>query len=151
MRFLLALVVIGVVVYFITQRAPSPLARGTAENRTAPATTEPRRESPRTTERPVTADNLREDLSKTGEAVRAKAKAAGEKIDDARVVAMIKGKFALDRDLSALGISVACEDGIVTLAGAVASDSLASRAVDLAQATDGVVEVRSQLTTGGTR
>ncbi|MBA4137519.1 MAG: hypothetical protein C0518_09410 [Opitutus sp.] len=148
MRFLLALVVIGVAVYFITQRAPSPVARSTSENHTASAT-EPGRESARTTDRPLTADNLREDLSRTGETLREKARTAGEKIDDARVVAMIKGKFALDRDLSALDIKVTCEDGNVVLLGTVASESLANRAVELAKNTDGVANVQSQLNSGG--
>lgn len=147
MRFLLALIVIGVVVYFITQRRPSSVARTTTENSVAPATTEPRRDAPRTTDRPVTADNLRDDLSKTGAVVREKARTAGERIDDARVVAMIKGKLALDKDLSALDIKVTCDNGNVVLLGTVASESLAARAVDMAKNTDGVTSVQSQLTT----
>lgn len=152
MRFLLALVVIGIVVYFITQRAPSPVARSSAEqdrsSATAPAP-DPEREAPRTADRPVTAENLRDDLSKAGTVAREKARTAGEKIDDARVIASIKGKFALDKDLSARAINVACTDGHVTLSGTVASENLAARAVDLAQNTAGVVAVQSQLRTGG--
>jgi hypothetical protein len=146
MRFLLALAVIGVVVYFIVQRAPAPLAHRSGESdRTTATAVEPARRSPRVGDAEFTPENLREGLAKTGQVVREQARIAGEKLDDGRVVAAIKGKFALDRDLSALDLRVTSDDGRVSLTGSVASAELAERAAELARTTDGVVAVDSRL------
>lgn len=149
MKLLLALVVIGVAVYFITQRAPSPLARSSAERDASSGTVERPRSAPRTMEGDLTAEKLRDDLAKAGDVVREKARAAGEKLDDARIVATIKSKLALDRDLSASAIDVSCVDGRVTLSGTVTSDLLAERAAELARTTEGVVAVDSRLGPAG--
>jgi osmotically-inducible protein OsmY len=148
MRFLLALVVIGIAVYFITNRAPSPLARRSGEFAAAPATA-----SRDTAARPnsgVTANDVRAGVANAGTTLQEKARVAGERIDDARVITVIKGKFALDKDLSAGAISVSCQDGRVVLDGTVPSEELAQRAVQQAQATSGVVDVTSHLTVGAT-
>lgn len=144
MRFLLALVVVGLVVYFITARAPSPMARNSGERDTSSATqattTEPRAAS--------TTDDLRRDVAGAGETLKEKARAAGERIDDARIITVIKSKFALDTEISASAISVSCQDGRVVLDGAVPSQEIADRALQQAQATDGVQTVVSHLTIG---
>lgn len=144
MRFLLALVVVGLVVYFITARAPSPMARNSGERDTSSATqattTEPRAAS--------TTDDLRRDVAGAGETLKEKARAAGERIDDARIITVIKSKFALDTEISASAISVSCQDGRVVLDGAVPSQEIADRALQQAQATDGVQTVVSHLTVG---
>lgn len=69
----------------------------------------------------------------------------GERVDDARIVAAIKSKYVLDKDLSALAISVSCRDGQVLLTGSAGSDDLIARAIALAKETSGVAGVSSQL------
>ena len=71
--------------------------------------------------------------------------AVADASSDAAITAKIKAKFALDRDLSALSISVNTTAGHVTLAGTVPSDKLIGKAVMLALETDGVREVSSTL------
>src|ERR1043166_585200 len=64
-------------------------------------------------------DEIKEDLSRTGKVVRTGAQAAGETIaaatSNARVVAVIKAKYTLDKELSARTIDVECREGKVTL------------------------------------
>jgi len=94
----------------------------------------------------LTPDDIRRDLAETGRVVRSKARAAGEKVADARIVAVIKAKYVLERDLSALDINVDCRDGEVTLTGTVDSAERLGRAVVLALDTEGVHNVVSRLT-----
>lgn len=94
----------------------------------------------------LTPDDLKADLAKGGDIVRSKAAVAGEKISDARIVAVIKSKYVLDRDLSAIDINVDCRDGRVTLRGPVASADLAGRAMAIALDTSGVTDVVANLT-----
>jgi hyperosmotically inducible periplasmic protein len=150
MRLLLALVAVGVVVYFITQWVPAPLQRSSGDSGAVSAAPAPERKSPRMAnrERPVAAGSIRDELSRTGEVVRDKARVAGEAIDDARLIAVVKSKLALDSELSALEISVTAHDGRVTLEGMVSSEALIARAVDLALHTDGVHHVQSRLQIG---
>lgn len=95
------------------------------------------------------ADTTKEKAGDFKDTVVEKSKAVGEKMDDARIVTAIKGKYVLDKDLSALAISVSCRDGHVTLTGTVASDALAVRAARLARETSGVTGVSTQLTVKG--
>ena len=94
----------------------------------------------------LTPADIKQDLAKTGQVVRSKARAVGEIMDDARIVAMIKGKYVVDRDLSALAISVSCQDGEVRLAGSASSEQHIGKAVTIALETHGVHNVISQLT-----
>jgi hypothetical protein len=94
----------------------------------------------------LTSDDIKADLAQTGKVVRAKAQVAGDKISDARIATVIKAKYVLDRDISAMDISVSVDEGHVTLAGRVASAEIIGRAMELALDTDGVVGVVSQLT-----
>ncbi len=91
-------------------------------------------------------DAIKRDLAKGGEIVRSKAKVAGEKITDARIVTVIKAKYVVERDLSALDIRVACTDGAVTLSGTVPTAEHLGRAVAIALDTDGVHNVLSTVT-----
>jgi osmotically-inducible protein OsmY len=93
----------------------------------------------------LTPENIKDDLAKTGGVVRSKAIAAGERIADARVTAVVKAKYVLDADLSAIDIGVECKDGEVTLTGTVASPGLIGRAIALALDTNGVRHVVSKL------
>lgn len=93
--------------------------------------------------------DVKEDLARTGQVVRRKAREAGQAIADAtadaRTTAAIKTKLLAHRDLSALRISVNTTAGVVTLSGMVSSTEDISRAVLLAMETDGVREVISTL------
>ena len=95
-------------------------------------------------------DSIKEDLAKTGQVVRTKAKQAGSSIatatSNARIVTVIKAKYTLDEELAARTINIDCADGKVTLRGNVASHDLVGKAVALALETDGVAEVTSLLT-----
>jgi osmotically-inducible protein OsmY len=99
----------------------------------------------KTEEGKLTPENIKEELKKTGRVVRSKARVVGEHIDDARIIAVIKGKYVMDKNLSVLAISVACRDGQVTLTGSATSAELIGRAVDLALQTSGVQNVESLL------
>ncbi|MBS0632814.1 MAG: BON domain-containing protein [Verrucomicrobia bacterium] len=93
----------------------------------------------------LTPTDIRQDLTTAGKVVRTKAKVAGDRISDARIVAVIKGKYAFESDISAFAINVDCTDGHVTLRGTVSSLELVGKAVRLALETDGVTEVDAQL------
>lgn len=150
MRFLLALVVIGIVVYFITARAPSPMARSSGERDTrAAAVPREDRADARAGAREI-ANDVRDNVARAGDTLKEKARVAGDRIDDARIITLIKSKFALDKDLAAGAISVGCRDGRVVLDGTVPSQELADRALQQAQSTEGVQTVTSHVTVGAT-
>lgn len=93
--------------------------------------------------------DIKDELAKSGQVVRRKAREAGQAVADAtadaRTTASIKGKLLANRDLSALSISVNTTGGVVTLSGFVASTEDISKAVLLAMETEGVREVVSTL------
>lgn len=95
------------------------------------------------------AQDIKEDLSRSGRIVRRKARelgeAAAEATADAAITARIKGKLAADPLLSAMGISVDTTAGRVTLAGTAPSHEAIGRAMLLALETEGVREVVSTL------
>lgn len=93
----------------------------------------------------LTKPDIEADLSKTGEVVRTKAAQAGSKIEDARIHAVIKSKYILDRDLYGQGISITVTGGSVLLEGSVSDESYISKAVELAMDTDGVTVVKARL------
>jgi osmotically-inducible protein OsmY len=95
---------------------------------------------------PAMADRTKETAVEARDAATAKAKEAGAEMSDARIIAVVKGKYLVDKDLSILAISVDCTDGKVTLSGTAASTELIARAVRLAQETGGVHAVSSRLT-----
>jgi osmotically-inducible protein OsmY len=95
----------------------------------------------------LTSDDIKADLAKTGQVVRENTRAAGDHLNDARIVTMIKAKYVLDKDLSALDIHVESQDGLVTLTGTVASAASIGKAVVLALDTSGVHNVTAKLET----
>jgi len=94
-------------------------------------------------------EDIKDELARSGQVVRRAANQAGQAIADAtadsRTTAAIKVKLLASKDLSAFNISVNTTAGVVTLAGAVASPDLISKAILLAMQTDGVREVVSSL------
>jgi len=95
----------------------------------------------------LSSDDIKADLAKTGQVVRENTRAAGEHLSDARIVTVIKAKYVLDKDLSALDIHVDSQDGLVTLTGTVASAEAIGKAVVLALDTSGVHNVTAKLST----
>jgi len=93
----------------------------------------------------LTSDDIRADLAKTGEVVRENAARAKVKVADARIVAIIKAKYVLEKDLPASTITVDSSEGDVTLTGTVGSEALVGKAVALALDTDGVQHVKAKL------
>lgn len=93
--------------------------------------------------------DVKDELARTGQVVRRKAKEAGQAIADAtadaRITGAIKSKLIANRDLSALSISVNTTAGVVTLSGTVPTTEDLSKAMLLAMETDGVKEVVSTL------
>jgi hypothetical protein len=94
----------------------------------------------------LTPAEINQELEKTGRVVRSKTATAGQSLSNARIVAVIKGKYALEDELSARQINVDADAGKVTLRGTAHSPELIARAITLALETDGVVSVDSQLT-----
>lgn len=94
-------------------------------------------------------DDIKDDLARTGQVVRRKAREVGQAIADntadARITGAIKSKLVANRDLSAMSISVNTTAGVVTLSGSVSSAEDIGKAVLLAMETDGVREVISTL------
>lgn len=95
------------------------------------------------------AQDVRDDLARSGRIVRRKAREAGEAVTDAArdaaITAEIKGKLAADPVLSAMAIDVDTVGGRVTLRGTAPSHEAIGRATLLALETRGVREVVSTL------
>jgi hypothetical protein len=96
------------------------------------------------------ADQIKDEMARTGKVVRAKAAVIGAKVADAaadaRIVTVIKSKFAADSDLSVWKISVSSDQGHVALSGTVSAPEDIGKAVALALEADGVLDVTSTLT-----
>lgn len=94
-------------------------------------------------------DDIKEELSRSGQVVRKKAQEIGKVVSDtavdARITTSIKGKYTVDSDLSATKISVNTTDGMVTLSGSASSYDNIKKAMQLALETEGVREVVSTL------
>lgn len=90
-------------------------------------------------------DNIKDELARSGRVVRSKARVVGDRMDDARIIAVIKGKYVMDNNLSALAITVDCRDGEVRLKGTATSPESIGRAITLALETRGVHNVASEL------
>ena len=88
---------------------------------------------------------IREELARPVEAVREKAKKAGDAIADTAsdtwITTEIKGKLLAQTDLSGFSINVATTDGVVTLSGKVSTQAQIDKAVQTALDTRGVRRV----------
>lgn len=82
-----------------------------------------------------------------------KAKELGAQIEksaeEAAITAKVKGDLVRDPELSALAINVDTTGTVVTLNGTAPNATAAERAQKIAIATQGVTEVRNNLSTGG--
>jgi hypothetical protein len=94
-------------------------------------------------------DDIKDELAKTGQVIRRKAKEAGTAVADAtadaRITTTIKGKLLAERSLPSTSISVNTTAGVVTISGTVSSAEQISKAMLIAMQTDNVREVISTL------
>jgi hyperosmotically inducible protein len=157
MRILLALI-IGIAIgaaalWFYNDRNGRSVIRSTGEQ--IDSATKPARDAiqEKVKDLDLRPETIKEELAKTGQVVRRKAREAGQAIADAtadaRITAAIKGKLIADRNLSALSISVSTTNGVVTLSGSVSSPEDISKAMALAMDVEGVREVISTLQVKG--
>ena len=160
MRFILGLVVgvvagvvAGVAVHwYLAQSQPRPPAVTAESQRPVAVEADPsvsRTNAPSPDRGSVQAENLQEELARTGRVIREKAREAGGALADAaqntQVSARIKAKLLEDRGLSAFKVDVDTADGVVTLSGTVDSHEAIERALQLALSTEGVRKVISTL------
>jgi hypothetical protein len=146
--FILGLI-IGVLGYhYYLQRSPAVPAevRAPAERARAGAREVTDRVVDKLSDWNLNPDDIKRDLAAGGRVIRDKAQVAGARIDDDRIVSVIKARYVLDDGLKALDINVDCRDGHVTLRGQVPDHAAIARAVSLALETDGVVKVEAELT-----
>lgn len=99
------------------------------------------------------ASEAKRDAQAAGSEIRQDASQAGTAIAnsaaDLSITAQVKAALAGDDQLSALAIEVDTTNRVVTLTGPAPTQSAFDRASSLAQAVDGVTEVRNQLTVAG--
>ncbi len=81
-------------------------------------------------------NNIQVDGSRTG----------GERVSDAWIVTKIKSKLTADPELNPLNIDVDSRQGVVILSGKVKNEAHRRHAEELAKDTEGVKEVRNELT-----
>lgn len=93
----------------------------------------------------LTPDHIKDELDKTGRVVRSRAVSIGERMDDVRIVTVIKGKLVVEKNLSVFDIDVECHDGAVKLSGQVDSPAQIGQVMALALQTTGVHNVISDL------
>jgi hyperosmotically inducible protein len=74
---------------------------------------------------------------------------AGQRVDDAALVAEIEGRIAADPDLNPFNIDVDANQGVVSLSGTVTSEASRAKAAEIARGVSGVVRVENQLKVGG--
>ncbi|MEO8342427.1 MAG: BON domain-containing protein [Gallionella sp.] len=80
-----------------------------------------------------------------GEKMSEQTRKAGGAIEDTAITTKVKAAILAEPNLKTLQISVDTVQGVVTLSGAVDSQSSISRAKSVASGIDGVKEVRNQL------
>lgn len=92
----------------------------------------------------LTPENIKSELSKTGQIVGSRATVVGEKTEDARIITLIKSRYLVEKNLSSFSISVGCKEGEVSLTSVNEPNQIA-QAVALALQTNGVRSVVSRL------
>jgi osmotically-inducible protein OsmY len=97
----------------------------------------------------LNSNQIKDELSRTGQVIRRKAQdigdAAADAASDARAITEIKAKYAKDPSLSVWKISVSCSQGHVKLSGTVKSPDDIGKAIALALDADGVRDVTSTI------
>lgn len=100
-------------------------------------------------------EDVKDEIARTGSAVRDKAKSAGATVanaaSDLRITTAVKAKLVGESGLSGLSIGVETSGGVVTLTGDVSSLEQVSHAVNAALNVDGVSRVVSRLQVSATK
>lgn len=93
------------------------------------------------------------DMQAAGSEMKQEASQAGNAMADGAadmtITTKVKAALAADDQLSAVAISVETTNKVVTLTGPAPTQAAADRASAMAQAVDGVSEVKNQLTVAG--
>jgi hypothetical protein len=97
--------------------------------------------------RDIRAEDVRQELERTGLVIRQKAAQIGTAIvegtTDARITGAIKARLLSEPGVSSMGIDVNTTGGVVTLAGSVSSHDEVAKAMRIALDTEGVAKVIS--------
>lgn len=88
-------------------------------------------------------------LTTAGCAVVRDQQTVGSYVDDATLTTRVKAKFAENRTVSAMAISVETFKGVVMLSGVAKSAEERSTAEQLARSTSGVVDVKNEIIVRG--
>ena len=67
----------------------------------------------------------------------------GEFVDDTVITTKVKEKILMDKSLSSLNFNIETKKGVVSISGKVPTDDEASKAVEIAASTEGVVDVNT--------
>jgi hyperosmotically inducible protein len=84
-------------------------------------------------------------LGAVGCAVTDRQESTGQYVDDATITSRVKAKFAEDKTVSAMRISVETMKGVVQLSGFATSAEERERAATLARSVNGVQSVRNSI------
>jgi hyperosmotically inducible protein len=103
-------------------------------------------------DRPITAeirDKAAASLPRDKEQVKAQARTAadrvGKEISDTWITTQVEAMYFLDREVKGMQVSVTTKGGVVTLAGAVDSDTARQKAIADARSIEGVKQVVDKL------
>ncbi len=101
----------------------------------------------------IRAEDVKQELARTGTVIREKARQAGTAIADAtadaRITGTIKAKYLKEFGSASMKLHVETSEGLVTVSGVLSSDEQVARAVKLALETDGVTKVVSTVQVKG--
>jgi hypothetical protein len=151
MRIFLALIIGGVIGFFLyafftPSKSDSTVVAARQAETAARENSAPREDATRNN---FDAQSIKEDLERSGQVIREKAREAGAAFNDAtanaRITATIKTKLLKEPGLAALAIDVDTTEGVVTLSGQVGNAEEISTAMRLAMETEGVYRVVSTL------
>ena len=93
----------------------------------------------------VAVDAARAGAEKVAEKTKEVAEATGAAVTDGWITTKVKAKFSDETTLNGSSINVDTSDHVVTLSGAVKSGAAKTRAVEIAEGTEGVKRVVNQL------
>ena len=112
----------------------------------ATPTTPPAADTTTTTTTTITTPDVRQEAQQAANSAERGLEKAGAALDDASITAKVKTALIAEPALSGMAVDVDTSANVVSLNGAVATASAKSRAEEIARKTEGVKEVRNNLT-----